>query len=139
MNNVYRKTLVIFLVVIILSVSYGTYFYVSAQSSNKALENYVTYSNVLNALNNVGNEINTARDTLKYLHTIKDNIVGELADNSEDMRQNLRSAIGNGVDLSLGGAVVNLMDQIEDTMDGVKLLSAFDAANESIETYIERE
>ena len=53
------------------------------------------------------------------------------------MRQNVRSAMGSLLDLSWGDAITALEDQIEDTMDGIALLSALDTANNSIKTYIE--
>ena len=85
MNNVSRKIPIICLVIALLSVSYGTYFCVSAHST-EASDNYATYTNVIGAMNNIiAQEINQKERTLLYLKTIRDNIVGELGDNTSDM------------------------------------------------------
>ena len=86
-NNVYRKIFVTFLIMGFLTVFYGTSFYVSAESSAPATQNYIEYVNVIGVMNNVLIKINAEKITLSGIVAARDRTVISLRANTEDKRE----------------------------------------------------
>ncbi|MYF54588.1 hypothetical protein F4225_02195 [Candidatus Poribacteria bacterium] len=127
-----RLFIAVFLIVSCLTLSS----YCVSAHTDPDLEAYVDYNLGKTDLNNKQGLVNTEKIELKYLKTVRDNIVSELGANTEDQRENLRAALGASMDLSPGSAAAAFIDETEDTLDGIKLKARFDDINASIETYV---
>ena len=135
-NNVYRKIFVTFLIMGFLTVFYGTSFYVSAESSAPATQNYIEYVNVIGVMNNVLIKINAEKITLSGIVAARDRTVISLRANTEDKRENARSYIFGAAEGAVSSVLTSIFNAYEDEMDGLQLLAALDGINAAIEVQL---